>query len=80
MTVAFGVMTANITTPKASGCATNVTINEQKKGEKMSEPTFRGLVFVAIIVMWVAPFAISSVKQARRERSRANHPTAHRKH
>jgi hypothetical protein len=36
----------------------------------------KSLIFVAIIVMWVAPFAISSVQQARRERSRANHPTA----
>jgi hypothetical protein len=36
----------------------------------------KSLIFVAIIVMWVAPFAISSVQQARRERSRAKHPTA----
>ena len=36
----------------------------------------KSLIFVAIIVMWVAPFAVSSVRQARRARGRANHPTA----
>ena len=36
----------------------------------------KSLVFVAIIAMWVTPFAISSIQRARRERSKANHPTA----
>lgn len=36
----------------------------------------KSLIFVAIIVMWVTPFAISSVKESQKERSRANHPTA----
>jgi len=36
----------------------------------------KSLIFVAVISMWVAPFAINSFKQARRERSKANHPTA----
>lgn len=40
----------------------------------------KSLIFVAIIVMWVAPFAISSVQQARRERSKANHPSAKQNH
>jgi hypothetical protein len=40
----------------------------------------KSLIFVAIIVMWVTPFAISSVQQARRERSRANHPSARQNH
>ena len=34
------------------------------------------LVFVGVCLLWVTPFAISSWKQVRRERSRANHPTA----
>jgi hypothetical protein len=40
----------------------------------------KGLIFVAIIVMWVTPFAISSVQQARRERSKAKHPSARQNH
>lgn len=40
----------------------------------------KSLIFVAIIVMWVTPFAISSVQQARRERSKANHPSAKQNH
>ena len=40
----------------------------------------KSLIFVAIIVMWVTPFAISSVREAQRERSRANHPTARQNH
>ena len=38
------------------------------------------LVFVGVCLLWVTPFAISSVKQAKRERSKANHPSARQNH
>jgi hypothetical protein len=37
---------------------------------------FSVLVFVGVCLLWVAPFAINTWKQVRRERSKANHPTA----
>jgi hypothetical protein len=36
----------------------------------------KSLIFMAIIVMWGTPFAINSWKEAQKERSKANHPTA----
>lgn len=38
--------------------------------------TFSVFIFIGVCLLWVAPFALSSWKQAQRERSKANHPTA----
>ena len=44
----------------------------------MENETARVFIFISICLLWVAPFAVSSWKQAQRERSKANHPTARR--
>lgn len=42
----------------------------------MESETAKAFIFIVICLLWVAPFAVSSWKQAQREQSKANHPTA----
>jgi len=42
----------------------------------MESETARAFIFVAVCLLWVAPFAVSSWREAQKERSKANHPTA----
>lgn len=44
----------------------------------MESETTKVFMFIALCLLWVTPFAISSIREAQKERSKANHPTARR--